>query len=367
MTVFLQALYNLKKGKRKKVRIGYFGDSMIEGDLITQDIRGKFQDVFGGSGVGFVPITSIVAQFRQTISHQFSDDWREINYMNRLTGVNLGISGHTFYPSCSSNVVLSARNIKHLNRFEQLSLLYGQSDATFSVSFNNNEYTLKSNNSFNSQLLTKDSLTKIANIEFCGNNAPLYGFSVEGKEGIILDNFSFRGTSGTELIRLNKKMLYEIDSLRHYDLIILHYGPNLLYDASIIDFSWYYKQMTKTLQFLKRAFPNTSFLIVSSADKALWVNGKYETAPGVEPLIKTQKKLAIENGCAFYNLYNAMGGYNSMVTWAEKKPILAGKDYTHFNLSGASKIGKMITHALLLEYDGYEKNENLLAKKITNK
>ena len=52
-----------RQQKQKKTRIGYFGDSMIEGDLITQDFRSTLQDTFGGIGVGFMPVTSIVAGF----------------------------------------------------------------------------------------------------------------------------------------------------------------------------------------------------------------------------------------------------------------------------------------------------------------
>ncbi|MGM3198784.1 hypothetical protein ACS2VC_27400, partial [Bacillus cereus group sp. BC241] len=67
---FFEAL-NATKKSTNKTRIAYFGDSMIEGDLITQDLRSCMQDTFGGYGVGFVPITSIVAGFRSTVIHSF--------------------------------------------------------------------------------------------------------------------------------------------------------------------------------------------------------------------------------------------------------------------------------------------------------
>jgi lysophospholipase L1-like esterase len=362
MNGFLRALFDLKKGKRDKVRVAYFGDSIIEGDLITQNVREKLQDDFGGNGVGFVPITSIVADFRKTIRHRFSDNWSDINYMNKRSAPNIGISGHTFFPARKGTVSLEGISSPHLSAFNDVMLLYGQADTPFSVSFNKHAFTLQSKSAFNVKEWKHDSLIKKVNIEVNGNSkTPIYGLSVEGEKGVILDNFSFRGTSGTELLRLNPKMLSQLDSARHYDLVILQYGPNLLFDPSITDFSWYYKQMTRTLHFLKKEFPNTSFLIVSSTDKASWNNGKFETSPGVEPLIEIQKQLARENNCAFFNLYETMGGYNSMVVWADKKPILAGKDYTHFNSNGAAKIGKMITRALMDKYDQYEKQMNALS------
>ena len=77
---FFQALNNAKK-RKQKVRIAYFGDSMIEGDLISQDLRTSMQDVFGGNGVGFVPVTSIVAGFRKSITHSFGN-WTTFNLLS---------------------------------------------------------------------------------------------------------------------------------------------------------------------------------------------------------------------------------------------------------------------------------------------
>ena len=152
-------------------------------------------------------------------------------------------------------------------------------------------------------------------------------------------------------MRLNSKMLKQVDSLRGYDLIVLHYGPNLLYADSIKNFTWYKSQLIKTIKHLKAAFPGTSILIVSTADKSFKIDGEYRTGDGVEALLLAQQEAAKKYNCAFYNLYEAMGGYNSMKTWAEKRPILAGNDYTHFNQSGSAKIGRLIANAILNQYE----------------
>ena len=69
---FLAKLHQLRTTKQGKVRIAYFGDSMIEGDLMTQTLRQLLQTYFGGVGVGYVPITSIVSGFRQTVRAEYS-------------------------------------------------------------------------------------------------------------------------------------------------------------------------------------------------------------------------------------------------------------------------------------------------------
>ena len=97
MTHFFEALKNIKT--KKKVRIAWFGDSMVEGDLITCDLRYMLQKRFGGSGVGIVPITSITAGFRQTVQHTFSDNWTSTSILAPTSGIDApGITGFTFKP-----------------------------------------------------------------------------------------------------------------------------------------------------------------------------------------------------------------------------------------------------------------------------
>ena len=91
---FSEKLHQLQTSKKGKIRIAYFGDSMIEGDLLTQTLRKLLQKEFGGYGVGFLPIHSKVAGFRQTASVQ-SSGWETINFMDK-GAKNMYISGFSF-------------------------------------------------------------------------------------------------------------------------------------------------------------------------------------------------------------------------------------------------------------------------------
>lgn len=57
------------------VRIAYFGDSAIEGDNICADFREALQEKFGGTGVGFVSITTQDKAYRGTTKLDFSSNW----------------------------------------------------------------------------------------------------------------------------------------------------------------------------------------------------------------------------------------------------------------------------------------------------
>ena len=61
--------------QRSLVRIAVFGDSFIEADIFTADLREMLQKRFGGCGVGFVTITSMTSGYRPTVRHSF---WRMV-------------------------------------------------------------------------------------------------------------------------------------------------------------------------------------------------------------------------------------------------------------------------------------------------
>ena len=82
MTRFYQALDELAKAPRP-VRIAYFGDSFIEADILTADLREMLQQKYGGCGVGFVTITSMTSGFRPTVRHSFSG-WQSHSVMDSV-------------------------------------------------------------------------------------------------------------------------------------------------------------------------------------------------------------------------------------------------------------------------------------------
>jgi lysophospholipase L1-like esterase len=350
MQHFLKALQELKSGKRKKVRIAYFGDSMIEGDLITSDLRDSLQTAFGGSGVGFVPVTSVVASFRATIQHTFSDNWKDYHFRNNPPqDLQLGLSGHAFIPATESWARYSPVHRHGLDKFSQVSVFYGPGNSH--VLINGKPYTLTGGAPLNELAFRQDTTQKYVLLKYADGAAqPFYGLSFESDNGVYVDNFSFRGISGIELSKLRHGMLQQMQRRHPYDLVVLHYGANVLFRPELTDYSWYERPMERVIDSLRTNWPQTSFLIVGTADKAYKKTDRYVTAPGVPALLKVQHELAEEYGTAYWNLYAAMGGEGSMTRWVEGDTVLANKDYTHFNSKGAARVGALLYKAIMDEY-----------------
>ena len=93
--------------------------------------------------------------------------------------------------------------------------------------------------------------------------------------------------------------------------------------------------------------------MISTADRAFSYDGEYQSAKGIDSLIKVQADIAYQTGCNFYNMFATMGGKNSIVQWADAKPSLARKDYVHPNDRGADLLGERLFGAVMKEYNKY--------------
>lgn len=374
MEAFFNSLLQTKT-KKKKTRIAYFGDSMIEGDLITQDFRTTLQDTFGGVGVGYVPITSIVAGFRQTIFHTFSGFTTHTLLDAVSTNHPLSISGYSYSPTAvnvdSLGTVINqgivkyvAPNRSHINTFPIVKLFYGNSTEGNYVAVGDRKIPLSGTNIVNQAIINNYPVSSVTAKFQCNNKITLYGFSMESDSGVYVDNYSFRGNSGLPLTKIPSNVLTQMNSYLNYDLIILHYGVNVV-NAKVTDYSWYERGMLDVVNHFKKAMPNTSILLVSTGDKSIRKNGKYETDPSIPLVIETQKRVAQKTGVAFWNLYEAMGGYNSMVKWVQGDTVLANRDYTHPNFRGAKKVADLLYKHLMAQYAVYAKKDEIKLKSIT--
>ena len=343
----MKSLSEIKNGKKRKIRIAYFGDSMIEGDLLTQTLRKLMQKEFGGSGVGFLPIDCVSADFRITARTKNSG-WSEYNF--KKPNNDLYPSGHVFY-SDQGDFTAVNNDLQNPLPIEK-SLICGKVLNDNVIFFNNQPINIQSESLVNKIKLSNDE-NKTINLKVKDNSIPVYGVSFESESGVIIDNFSYRGITGIELSKIETTLLESIAKNNPYDLIVFQYGVNLLFRPNDLNFNYYERAFNKVLNKFRSAFPNTEFLLISTADRAFRYNGEYKSAIGIDSLVKTQATLAYESGIAFYNQFESMGGKNSIVEWVNKSPSLAGRDYVHPNARGAEILAEYFFEAMMNDYKKY--------------
>jgi hypothetical protein len=348
------------------LRIAYFGDSIIEGDLITGDLRQRLQVAYGGSGTGFLPITSEVAQYRSTVKHTFSPNWRVVSLTARDSSIPLGISGSTWLPNCPAGDASSRCSAwveygvppghhQTLSEIRTVRVFYSHAPAGATVEsvFDKTSpqtVDLTPGDEIQEAVMRSNDPAKSVRLTFSTpKGLRVYGAAWDGDGGVTVDNFGYRGQSGIALAWLSDAMLRRFDTLRHYNLIVLQYGVNVTAPDQT-DFSWYRAGMDKSLAHLQFTFPSTAVLSIGVSDRSYKPGAEYETMPSVALVLEGQRNAARKAGIAFWDLQAAMGGYNSMVQWVTHEPALAALDYTHFSPAGSQRVAAGLFRALMAEY-----------------
>ena len=149
MDFFYEQLANVKKLKRP-VRIAYYGDSYIEGDIMTCDLRELFQSTYGGNGVGWVDCGSAIISSRRSIRQQ-SNGMREYVAAKKPFDKNQqGISERYFIPSSGAKVKTDGTKFyPHSSKWTNTSLFF------YTPSSVNIQYALSNNKSGNKAFTAK--------------------------------------------------------------------------------------------------------------------------------------------------------------------------------------------------------------------
>ena len=363
---FYQALASARSLGRP-VRVAYYGDSFIEGDIFTADLRELLQDQFGGNGVGWVDCASQVSGFRTTVSHRFSGITEYEVVKRPFSASNQGIAQRYFTATDGAHITYKGTRVRrHLGQWDR-AVFYLRSGGGLTLRATLNGDTTVTDTvggSPNLQALVRtagwtpgDSLHQpraMSSVSYqlsaIGGSTLLYGVALEGAAGVVVDNFSMRGSAGYTLSQIPAATLAQFAVQRPYDLIVVHYGLNVA-NSRQGNYSGYIQQMGRAIGHLRQAFPQASILVVSMPDRDQRTEAGLHTMRGVEQLVAYQQLMASDNAVAFFNLFQAMGGRESMKTLVDRG--LANKDYTHINFKGGRHLARLLFDALMAGYHSY--------------
>jgi lysophospholipase L1-like esterase len=329
-------------------------------DRITSVLRQEFQRMFGGEGPGLIPAIQNIPS--ATISQSYSGALSQY----AVYGMNMGRVTHRRYgPMCqmaqlNGNAVISFRKgwaaLPKTSRYSRVSLLLGHNREGFSAELFNGETSV-------GKKIINDSVSRMSVLQWdltsgmnqgkivLNGTAEIYGIALDGRYGVAMDNIPMRGSTGEIFTGINASILSQGYENMNVALIIMQFGGNAMPGiGSASKAEWYGGVMGKQIAFLKKTYPRAHILFVGPSDMSRKVNGKMQTWPYLVEVRDALKKAALENGAAFWDMFETMGGLNSMPLWVSASPQLAAPDYIHFTPRGAKRISELLLNALLNDY-----------------
>ena len=364
---------------RRPVRIMHYGDSQLEGDRITAYLRNKLQTQFGGSGPGLIAVADIVPSF--SVDRTISDNWKRYSAMGRKDRTQhherFGAlsSFSRFTPILPDTAVADTvmhtatvtlrgapRAYGKARTFTTCKLYYGWHRTPLALEMRQGDEVISTETIEPAdKLLVREwrfpSAPKDITITFTGADSPdVYGIALDGGPGLSVDNIAARGAAGYEFRRADHTVLLG----RYHDLdvklLILQYGGNVLPNLkSAEEAAQYGRFFGAQIARFKQLIPGVSIIVIGPSDMSVKEGDAYVTRPFLEDVRDALKTNTLAQGGVFWDLYDAMGGENSMVSWVTADPPLAATDYTHFSPPGAKKVGELFYTALINDFAAYHR------------
>lgn len=376
---FFQSLQGAYAAK-EPIRILHYGDSQIEGDRITAYVRNKLQTQFHGSGPGLISVLDVGPHF--SVKRELSGNWQRFSAMDP----NLRKHAHNRYGALSAYCRFSPalpdsvapdttrrtatitlapdkRAYSKACAWTECRLFFGWHRAPLTLRMEADGVELSSEAIEPQAAMlvrewrfprTPGSIT----ITLEGTDSPdVFGIALDGSTGVAMDNISSRGAAGYEFGKGDASLLARMYAELDTRLLILQYGGNVLPDIKSKDEADRYgRYFGGLIARLRKMIPGVPVIVIGPSDMSIKEGEDYVTRPFLEDVRDAMKANALAQGAAFWDMYEAMGGRNSMVSWVQAEPPLAADDYTHFSPLGARKVGELFYTALINEYAAHVKS-----------
>ena len=341
-----------KLANGEDVRIAFMGDSFVEGDIVTCDLREELQSRFGGRGAGFIPADIPFATVRKSIKRT-SANWKTYSVMKpkeapEALRERLFVSGYlaegragatTRWQATTSHASLDSCTQARI-------LLISRDTSRIEVVLGDtlrNEFMIAGDERVR-EIYVEGPVDDIR-LRVVEGSVMCYGATMEGNGGVTVDNFSVRSNNGHAIFGTSATVNRQVDELLGYDLVVLQYGLNIMQKGQRV-YAKYRDQVRDMIAYAERCFPNAAIVVVGVSDR--WVKNSetnvYEPIGSVDALTSYQRAAADSCKVVFWNTSRVMKGLGGMPTFVSNG--WAAKDYTHINYAGGKRIANALTEAI---------------------
>ncbi len=348
----MEAFYDTLLHARRPVRIAVLGDSFIEGDILTCDLRERLQGEYGGGGTGFAPFSSPLTSFRRTIRTR-SNGWSAHNIMQyQKTPENLRdhffVSGWVCKPDADASTRWEMTSIKrHLDACNTARIYFkSRNNTRVCLTLNDTLHHIvevKGDDAVREIEVSSPRIASLA-VSLDGGHEGFIGYgAVFENQGVVVDNYSVRSNNGHAMFRTNPAVNAQINAFAPYDLVILQYGLNIM-QQGVHSYTNYAAQIEKMVAYVRKCFPQAAILVMGVSDRSVKGADGYEPMDAIPSMLKHQLQAAQNTGAAFWPTATAMREKGGMARFVANG--WAGKDFTHINFAGGRQVALSLADAL---------------------
>lgn len=338
--------------KSNTITIAHMGDSHVQTDILTGELRRNLQSIKGDGGRGMIFPYSIAKTYSANdYKSTYTGKWKCANGIEYAPKLHLGPSGFTCQtsdPNASFTLIFKTP-LTETNKIIKIFCKKSGSSYDFILKSSGKEVLVIVDNLVcPNQPYVEIELPVIGDtitIQLTKQNAKesefeFYSMSLESsqKEGVSVHCLGVGGARYGSI--LAQKLFQEQFPFLNADLVIIDFGTNdYIYTDEIP--SNLEAEIKNVIKKVKFSAPNSDILLTTTQD----MNRKGINVRSGEAFSDLIKKIAKEENCAFYDWFWVAGGPRTMATWLAKG--LAQNDMIHLKSDGYKLKGQLLTKAFL--------------------
>lgn len=338
----------LAGGIGRPARIAFIGDSFIEADIFCQNVRALLQDIYGGSGVGYVGMYSEFPGFRQSVS-QSGSGWTEKNIMHAASSDTLRFLSGQYYIGTSGATATfkGTKQSSHTSSWDVSRFVFiAPSGGNITLSGSSGAVTMSVEPSDSVQSVVLPGTTSSLSVSCDISGLVGLGVYLDASSGVAVDCMSLRGNSGVGHRKTSPALAAQLVACGlGYDMIVLEYGLNVL-SGEQTNYESYGRAMTQTVRRLRACYPGADIMILGIGDRGCKLGTDIVSMPTCGRMTEAQRSVARKTGVMFWDMRAAMGGENAVVDWRRRN--LVNADFVHINHAGGKELAKEFVDALKL-------------------
>ena len=353
--VYKNKTKNNSSSKDSIFTIIHIGDSHIQGDYFSGQIRKQLQYYFGNGGRGVLFPYALAKSFgpRGAIL-KTNKKWIGEKTLTPDLSNKLGFIGYAAFTNDSNaSIALNFTENFEGSPFKRINIWHSSDSESYAFKLNNEFKFLENKlnpsgwglSSFYSNTSTNTFSLFPFKTNTKQNHFGFYGFELisDIKNGV---NYHHCGVVGAQFTHLINNATWSIEQIAQLnpDLIIFSFATNEAYNDGL-DTSYYKSSIIKFMQDLEIASPKTAFIFTTAPDTR-----SQNRIPSNQIIVNSiLKRIATNGNYSIFDLNEAMGGWGSIYTWYNKGLTL--KDKLHFTEQGYSLQGNLFTLSLLEAYN----------------
>jgi lysophospholipase L1-like esterase len=336
------------------LRVLHFGDSHTAADEWTGMIRHLLQSRFGDGGTGFLLPGRPFLGFRRLETKSTATSGWTTEGLAQATGDGLFGLGGTCISTRRMGQSLSLEATG--SRF-QLFYLRQPGGGRLSISVDGDPNTIIETDGERGpgyfQVELEEGRHVLALRTLQAAPVRLFGWVAENRSGLTYESLGINGAQASLILNWNEELYDEHLRQRDPALIVLAYGTN---EAGAKDWTEesYGAMFSDLLARLRKASPTASILVIGPPDRYIRSQGRMTVMDRVDMIVAAQRKAALSNGCAFWDIREGMGGKGSMRQWVVAG--LAQADYVHFTQDGYRLLGGALYDELIRDLKFFQQS-----------